>query len=99
MPSLGHHTFLQTVATDLDLTYRGRVPKGQIPQAYESLLLDALKGDYTHAVREDELDASWRVFTPLLRFLDEKEGVVPEGYAFGKLKALLERGGGAGFVL
>lgn len=67
----------------LDLTYRGRVPEGQIPDAYESLILDAVKGDYTHSVRGDELDASWRVFTPLLHFLDQGGGQLKE-YAFGE---------------
>lgn len=67
----------------LDLTYRGRVPEGQIPDAYESLILDAVRGDYTHSVRGDELDASWRVFTPLLHFIDQGGGQLKE-YAFGE---------------
>ncbi|MCJ1470864.1 Glucose-6-phosphate 1-dehydrogenase [Pseudocyphellaria aurata] len=81
LPSL--HTGPRTVPMDLDLTYRGRVPEGQIPGAYESLILDAVKGDYTHSVRGDELDASWRVFTPLLHFLDQGGGQLTE-YAFGE---------------
>jgi glucose-6-phosphate 1-dehydrogenase len=44
-----------------------------IPEAYEALLLDAFKGDHSNFVRDDELDASWRVFTPLLHYLDEHE--------------------------
>lgn len=73
----------RTVPMDLDLTYRGRVPEGQIPDAYESLILDAVRGDYTHSVRGDELDASWRVFTPLLHYLDQGGGQLNE-YAFGE---------------
>jgi glucose-6-phosphate 1-dehydrogenase len=42
-----------------------------IPEAYEALLLDAFKGDHSNFVRDDELDASWRIFTPLLHYLDE----------------------------
>ncbi|MCJ1270281.1 Glucose-6-phosphate 1-dehydrogenase [Lobaria immixta] len=72
----------RTVPMGLDLTYRGRVPEGQIPDAYESLILDAVKGDYTHSVRGDELDANWRVFTPLLHFIDQGGGQLTE-YAFG----------------
>ena len=34
-------------------------------------MLDAFKGDHSNFVRDDELDASWRIFTPLLRYLDE----------------------------
>lgn len=73
----------RTMPMELDLTYRGRVAEGQIPDAYESLILDAVRGDYTHSVRGDELDASWRVFTPLLHFLDQGGGQLKE-YAFGK---------------
>ena len=73
----------RTVPMELDLTYRGHVPEGQIPSAYENLILDAVRGDYTHSVRGDELDASWRVFTPLLQFLDQGGGKLKE-YAFGE---------------
>jgi len=33
--------------------------------------LDAFKGDHSNFVRDDELDASWRIFTPLLHYIDE----------------------------
>jgi len=55
------------------LTYKRRFSDLNIPEAYEALLLDAFKGDHSNFVRDDELDASWRVFTPLLHYLDEHE--------------------------
>ena len=65
---------------DLDLTYHGR----EIPEAYEVLFLDALKGDEARSVRGDELDASWKIWTPLLHFLDdESAGIEPREYAYG----------------
>lgn len=66
---------------DLDLTYHGR----EIPDAYEVLLLDALKGDEARSVRGDELDASWKIWTPLLRYLDDEDAEVmrPREYAYG----------------
>lgn len=66
---------------DLDLTYHGR----EIPDAYEVLLLDALKGDEARSVRGDELDASWKIWTPLLRYLDDGNADVmrPREYAYG----------------
>ncbi|KAL6719009.1 Glucose-6-phosphate 1-dehydrogenase [Lecanora helva] len=67
-------------AIDLDLTYRGR----EIPEAYEALLADALAGDFSRSVRGDEVDAGWRIWTPLLRFLDGEEGGRPRGYAYGE---------------
>ena len=76
---------MQTVVTELDLTYRRRFSDLKIPEAYESLILDALKGDHSNFVRDDELDASWRVFTPLLHYLDENKDIVPMEYPYGKL--------------
>ena len=67
-------------AIDLDLTYRGR----QIPDAYEALLLDAMAGDFSRSVRGDELDASWRIFTPLLHHLDEHPDIKPREYFYGR---------------
>ena len=76
-------------AIDLDLTYRGR----EIPEAYEALLLDALVGDFSRSVRGDELDASWRIWTPLLKYLDENEGVRPRMYPYGELNVELSEDG------
>jgi glucose-6-phosphate 1-dehydrogenase len=39
---------------------------GPLPDGYETLLLDVLAGDQTLFVRADEVEASWRVFTPIL---------------------------------
>ncbi len=40
---------------------------GAIPDAYETLLLDVLTGDQTLFVHADETEASWRLYTPVLR--------------------------------
>jgi len=40
---------------------------GPIPDAYQTLLLDVLKGDQTLFVHADEVEASWGLYTPLLR--------------------------------
>ncbi|KAI9749584.1 MAG: Glucose-6-phosphate 1-dehydrogenase [Lichina confinis] len=74
---------MQTVVTELDLTYRRRFSDLKIPEAYESLILDALKGDHSNFVRDDELDASWRIFTPLLHYLDENKEIQPMEYPYG----------------
>jgi glucose-6-phosphate 1-dehydrogenase len=36
------------------------------PEAYETLLLDVLLGDSTQFVRDDWVEASWRLYTPIL---------------------------------
>ena len=74
---------MQTVVTELDLTYRRRFSDLKIPEAYESLILDALKGDHSNFVRDDELDASWRIFTPLLHYLDNNKEITPMEYPYG----------------
>jgi glucose-6-phosphate 1-dehydrogenase len=37
-----------------------------LPEAYERLILDALRGDPTLFMRSDELDAAWEFVTPIL---------------------------------
>jgi glucose-6-phosphate 1-dehydrogenase len=39
---------------------------GELPSAYETLIFDVLTGDQTLFVRGDEVEESWRLFTPLL---------------------------------
>lgn len=38
----------------------------QLPEAYERLLLDALRGDATLFTRMDEVESAWRFVTPIL---------------------------------
>ncbi|KAI8622753.1 glucose-6-phosphate dehydrogenase [Chytriomyces sp. MP71] len=68
--------------TELDLSYEKRYQGAKIPDAYESLILDCLKGDKSNFVRDDELDAAWKIFTPLLHKI-EGEKIQPELYQFG----------------
>jgi glucose-6-phosphate 1-dehydrogenase len=37
-----------------------------LPEAYQTLLLDLLRGDQTLFVHADEVETSWRVYAPLL---------------------------------
>ena len=49
----------------LDFSYRAgfeEVP----PEAYERLLLDALAGDATLFIREDEVDVAWQIVQPII---------------------------------
>jgi glucose-6-phosphate 1-dehydrogenase len=38
------------------------------PEAYETLLLDAIEGNATLFMRADQVEAAWRVLTPVLNF-------------------------------
>jgi len=40
--------------------------EGEVPGAYETLLYDVMVGDQTLFVRSDEVEESWRLYTPLL---------------------------------
>ncbi|KAF7352770.1 Glucose-6-phosphate 1-dehydrogenase [Mycena venus] len=78
---------LQTraMATEMDLTYNQRFADAKIPEAYEALILDALQGDHSNFVRNDELDVAWKIFTPILHWIDGQSGARPKptSYPYG----------------
>nr|CCC93453.1 putative glucose-6-phosphate 1-dehydrogenase [Trypanosoma congolense IL3000] len=61
-----------THQTELDLSYENRY-NITLPDAYESLIHEALLGRSTNFVRKDELDAAWRIYTPLLEAIERGE--------------------------
>lgn len=67
--------------SNLDLRYSSAF-HAQIPDAYESLILDVIRGDESLFIRSDELEAAWDIFTPVLHELEERR-VRPKGYPFG----------------
>jgi glucose-6-phosphate 1-dehydrogenase len=72
---------LELVDTDLNLKYESTF-RDPIPEAYEALILDALRGDKSVFIRNDEVAAAWDIFTPVLHEL-EKRTIKPEPYEFG----------------
>ncbi|XP_009371707.2 glucose-6-phosphate 1-dehydrogenase, cytoplasmic isoform-like [Pyrus x bretschneideri] len=88
---------MSTVQSELDLSYGQRYQGVTIPEAYERLILDTIRGDQQHFVRRDELKAAWEIFTPLLHRIDNGE-VKPLPYQPGsrgsaEADALLEKVG------
>lgn len=77
VPGLG----IRLAQSDLDLSYESAFG-GSMPDAYESLLLDVVKGDKSLFIRSDELQAAWEIFTPILHELEQRK-VEPEKYVFG----------------
>jgi len=67
--------------TELNLSYQDAFDE-LIPDAYESLLVDVIRGDKSLFIRKDELAAAWNIFTPVLQAL-EAHGARPEAYVFG----------------
>eukprot|EP01129_Flabellula_baltica_P015811 TRINITY_DN8183_c0_g1_i1.p1 TRINITY_DN8183_c0_g1~~TRINITY_DN8183_c0_g1_i1.p1 ORF type:complete len:544 (+),score=141.28 TRINITY_DN8183_c0_g1_i1:43-1632(+) len=68
--------------TSLDLSYNESFAGAYNPEAYERLILEAINGSSNLFVRVDELDAAWKIFSPLLHELEEK-GITPLPYVFG----------------
>ena len=56
--------YTRAIPTEMDLTYKRRFTDAKIPEAYEALILDALRGDHSNFVRDDELDYAWKVRAP-----------------------------------
>ena len=77
VPGLG----TKLAPTELNLRYRAAFT-GVIPEAYESLLLDVIKGDKSLFIRADELEASWDVVDAALHEL-EARGSELEFYPYG----------------
>ncbi len=58
--------------TDLDFNYQEEF-RGQMPEAYERLLLDALEGDASLFARADEVEAAWNICDPILNHWREHD--------------------------
>jgi glucose-6-phosphate 1-dehydrogenase len=65
VPQLG----LDVRSVNMDFTY-GTSFTTDAPEAYETLLLDAMLGDASLFTRADEVEAAWGIVTPILRMWD-----------------------------
>jgi glucose-6-phosphate 1-dehydrogenase len=57
--------------------------QGEVPEAYETLLLDAMLGDPTLFARHDFVEASWALITPINE-LWQTESAAPPTYEAGE---------------
>jgi glucose-6-phosphate 1-dehydrogenase len=53
------------------------------PEAYERLLLDALRGDQTLFTRKDEVEAAWKLVDGILQVVERGEGMALYPYRAG----------------
>ncbi|MBC8142530.1 MAG: glucose-6-phosphate dehydrogenase, partial [Armatimonadetes bacterium] len=74
-------TMNDLIPVELDMLY-GESFQAPLKDAYERLLLDALNGDAVLFMREDEIDAAWRVVDPLLAYWKQDPADFPN-YAAG----------------
>jgi glucose-6-phosphate 1-dehydrogenase len=54
----------------------------QSPEAYERLIMDAMRGDATLFTRNDEVEAQWQIIEPVLETWGEGKPALAE-YAAG----------------
>jgi len=54
----------RTERVPLDFRYKERF--AEMPEAYETLLLDVLEGDQTLFVHADEVEQSWKLYSPMI---------------------------------
>ena len=74
MPGLG----LDIRAVNMDFTY-GSAFAVDSPDAYETLILDAMLGDGSLFTRADEVEEAWRIVTPIIdAWLDAPPPEFPE---------------------
>ncbi len=57
--------------------------KRPIKEAYERLLLDAIRGDATLFARRDEVEHAWRFVSPILKAWEDAQRIGPLFYAEG----------------
>jgi glucose-6-phosphate 1-dehydrogenase len=89
----------QTVLRDVAMDFRyGAAFGSNTPEAYERLLLDAMRGDATLFTRRDEVEAQWEYMDRILDVWAAESGQPPLTYAAGswgpeKADELLARDG------
>ncbi len=50
----------------------------QSPEAYERLIMDAMRGDATLFTRNDEVEAQWEICDPVVRAWEAAGGPLPQ---------------------
>ena len=56
---------------------------GELPEAYEKLLLEAWNGDASLFARSDEIESAWQLIDPLIQAWEENTGTALAGYTKG----------------
>jgi glucose-6-phosphate 1-dehydrogenase len=89
-------TRMQVAPVMMNFHY-GTTFQGEVPEAYETLLLDAMLGDPTLFARHDFVEASWALITPINEMWRASRAPVPTYEAGGwgppEADALIEKDG------
>ena len=73
-------------SVNMDFSYSGKWNKA-LPEAYERLLLDALRGDSTLFTRSDEVEAEWEAVDSILRSAAKNEPLIYAPGSWGPAEA------------
>src|SRR5690606_27500723 len=58
---------------EMDFSYHNAFAE-EAPEAYETLLLDALEGDATQFIRADQVETAWSIVMPVLNAWSREKG-------------------------
>ena len=81
---------LSSSAVRLNMLYQEQFQSQVLPEAYERLLLDVLRGDRSLFIQREELAAAWRIVTPLLHEIDAG-AIRPVVYRYGSTESEIGR--------
>jgi glucose-6-phosphate 1-dehydrogenase len=73
---------MRSRSVDMDFHY-DEIAEEDLPDAYERLLLDALKGDASLFTRSDSIERAWQLVDPLLQAWERGEGPALSFYESG----------------
>ena len=67
---------MRLTPVDMEFSYKEAFPDAPIADAYERLLLDAVRGDASLFARGDEVEAAWNLLTPVLHAWQERRDTI-----------------------
>ncbi|KAA3438807.1 glucose-6-phosphate dehydrogenase [Rufibacter hautae] len=74
---------LEMELTPAEMVFDYDTSSTQSPEAYETLLLDALQSDATLFMRSDQVEAAWEVITPILEAWESRTNLEFPNYSAG----------------
>ena len=91
-------TGLSMALTPAEMVFDFNDHSTHLPEAYETLLLDAIQGDATLFMRSDQVEAAWDVITPIQEVWESRPSLEFPNYAAGmwgpeNAEALIARNG------
>ncbi|MBA4196945.1 MAG: glucose-6-phosphate dehydrogenase [Chitinophaga sp.] len=92
----GQGIFLNPV--NMVFSYKDAYGNSHEPEAYETLLLDAMQGNATLFMRDDQVEAAWKIIMPIIEAWDARPPVdfpnyAPDSWGPEDAEALIARDG------